>query len=246
MRAGACRSVGRRGTRDASASAEASADADGGRERGDGYEATSATSAPTVTSGPTAAADAATDGVTLYAFGVQAPIFSATEWPPKDPGKAAEERHGVVRLGYLRKGEHVAREARHRSPRPTAPRAGTSSRPPARGFVCGKFATTDAHHKELKFAPHAPYMDRNLPYEYGLNLTPGTPLYRRIPLKSERRDNEKTLAHRQGPQGERHREEAPGERRGRARVSQGHRATRSRACASTTSRASPTSSRSAC
>jgi lipoprotein-anchoring transpeptidase ErfK/SrfK len=66
--------------------------------------------------------------------------------------------------------------------------------PPSRGFICGKFATTDPNHTELKLAPHEPYMDRPLPYEYGLNLTPGTPLYRRIPLKRERRDNEKTLA----------------------------------------------------
>ena len=45
--------------------------------------------------------------MTLYAFGVQAPIFSASEWPPKDPGKADESRQGVVRLGYLRRGERV-------------------------------------------------------------------------------------------------------------------------------------------
>ena len=56
------------------------------------------------------------------------------------------------------------------------------------------FATLDASHKELRHAPHVPYMDRPLPYEYGLNITPGTPLYRRVPLKSERRENEKTLA----------------------------------------------------
>lgn len=137
--------------------------------------------------------DAGPEGVTMIAFGVQAPIFSASEWPPKDPGKAAEERVGVVRLGYLRKGEHVLVKPG------TIAKANCAEgwfelAPPARGFVCGKFATTDARHKELKFAPHTPYMDRNLPYEYGLNLTPGTPLYRRIPLKSERRDNEKTLA----------------------------------------------------
>ena len=133
------------------------------------------------------------DGVTLYAFGVQAPIFSASEWPPKDPGKAPEERHGVVRLGYLRKGEHVIAKPT------TITKANCAEgwyelASPAHGFICGKFATTDAHHRELRWAPHTPYMDRNLPYEYGLNLTPGTPLYRRIPLKSERRDNEKTLA----------------------------------------------------
>jgi len=133
------------------------------------------------------------DGLTLYAFGIQAPILSAPEWPSKDPEHAAEERHGVVRLGYLRRGEHVVVKPK------TITKANCAEgwyelvgKP--RGYVCGKFATVNASHKELKHAPHVPYMDRNLPYEYGLNLTPGTPLYRRIPLKSERRDNEKTLA----------------------------------------------------
>jgi hypothetical protein len=149
----------------------------------------------TVTSaGAGADAGAATpEGVKVIAFAVQAPIFSASEYPPKDPTKAAEERVGVIRLGYLRLGEQVL----------VKPGVITKSNcaegwyelaPPSRGFICGKFVTTDPNHKELKFTPHAPYMDRNLPYEYGLNLTPGTPLYRRIPLKSERRDNEKTLA----------------------------------------------------
>lgn len=136
------------------------------------------------------------DGKVLIAFGVQAPIFSAPEWPPKDPGQAADDRRNVIRLGYLRRGERVYAK----------PTTITKANCPegwhelvgkplgTRAYICGKFATFDANHKELKYAPHVPYMDRNLPYEYGLNLTPGTPLYRRIPLKSERRDNEKTLA----------------------------------------------------
>ena len=91
----------------AGAGAEANANAEGNASEGAG-SGEGATSAPTVTSGAAAAADAGTDGITLWAFGIQAPIFSASEWPPKDPGKADEERRGVVRLGYLRKGEHVA------------------------------------------------------------------------------------------------------------------------------------------
>ena len=132
------------------------------------------------------------EGVEIISFGVQAPIFSAPEWPAKDPTKTDEQRLGVVRLGYLRRGEKaIAKPA-------TIAKAncveGWYELAAAHAFICGKFVTTDPQHKELKWAPHAPYMDRNLPYEYGLNLTPGTPLYRRIPLKSERRDNEKTLA----------------------------------------------------
>lgn len=168
--------------------------ADGGAATGSetaGEAAPAAPSAPGEATPDEGKAKPVVDGVTLYAFGVQAPIFSASEWPPKDPGKADESRHGVVRLGYLRKGERVIAK------RGVISKANCAEgwyELASGGFVCGKFATVDEHHKELKFAPHTPYMDRNLPYEYGLNLTPGTPLYRRIPLKSERRDNEKTLA----------------------------------------------------
>lgn len=137
--------------------------------------------------------------VVLYSFGVQAPILNAAEWPAKDPEKS-EDRAGVVRLGYLRRGERAYAKPDKITKANCAEgwyelvgmTGATGSG--TRAFVCGKFVTTDAHHKELKFAPHLPYMDKNLPYAYGLNLTPGTPLYRRIPLKSERRDNEKTLA----------------------------------------------------
>jgi hypothetical protein len=174
----------------ANVNVNANANANAGNDDGAG-SAEGATSAATGTAAGDAGAGAA--GPTLWAYAVQAPIFSASEWPPKDPGKAAEERVGVVRLGYLRKGEHVASKPGVIA-KANCAEGWYELAPPARGFVCGKFATADEHHKELKFAPHVPYMDRNLPYEYGLNLTPGTPLYRRIPLKSERRDNEKTLA----------------------------------------------------
>ena len=40
----------------------------------------------------------------------------------------------------------------------------------------------------------AEYTVPPLPYDYALNLTPGTPLYRRLPLRRERRENEKDLA----------------------------------------------------
>ena len=69
--------------------------------------------------GPTAAGfeavtserpDAGPDAVELYAFAVQAPIFNAPEWPAKDPTKS-EDRPGVVRVGYLRKGEHTLAKA---------------------------------------------------------------------------------------------------------------------------------------
>jgi hypothetical protein len=64
----------------------------------------------------------------------------------------------------------------------------------AGGYVCGKFVTTDLNHKELAKAPHAPFTDGPLPYDYGLNLTNGTPMYRRAPLRRERAEYEHGLA----------------------------------------------------
>jgi L,D-transpeptidase catalytic domain len=164
-------------------------------EGADGGIVAAGETSPTPTTSPAESRDAGIDGVEIFSIAVQAPIFSAPEWPAKDPTKTAEERQGVVRLGYLRRGARAIAE------HDTITKANCAegwfelvSDAPARAFVCGKFVTKDPKHKELKWAPHAPYMDRNLPYEYGLNLTPGTPLYRRIPLKRERRDNEKTLA----------------------------------------------------
>jgi hypothetical protein len=120
------------------------------------------------------------------------PVFNVTEWPPKDPSKtSSEERAGAVRLGYIRRGQVL----------PVKPNVIKKSNCTegwyellSGGFVCGKFVTTDLHAKDLENAPHAPYTDGPLPYDYGLNLTNGAPLYRRRPLKKERKDLEKGLA----------------------------------------------------
>ena len=61
------------------------------------------------------------------------------------------------------------------------------------GFVCGQFVTDDPNHPELANGKglHPPLTDGPLPYKYGLNLTNGAPLYRRVPTKKERaRDRE--------------------------------------------------------
>lgn len=130
-------------------------------------------------------------GVEIIATQIQAPVFNITEFPARDPSKATEERKDAARVGYLRRGAHAFAK----------PETIKKANCPedwyellTGGFVCGKYVTTDPRHKELKTAPHPPYLDRPLPYEYGLNLTPGTPLYRRIPLKSERKENERALA----------------------------------------------------
>ena len=145
-------------------------------------------------------AGAAPAGATLHALGFVTLVMNAPEWAARDPSKASEERKGVIRLGYLRKGDTVAAKPEpvknsacpegwyELLPAPGAP-PGTTG-----GFVCGKYATLDANDKELASAPHAPNMEGPLPYDYGLNLVNGAPLYQRMPLRSERRKYEQGLA----------------------------------------------------
>lgn len=119
------------------------------------------------------------------------PVFNVMEWPAKDPSKTSEDRAGAQRLGYIRRGAVVA-------VKPNVTKKGNCTEGwyelVSGGFVCGKFVTTDLKAKELETAPHPPFVDGPLPYEYGLNLTNGAPLYRRRPLKKERKDLEKGLA----------------------------------------------------
>jgi lipoprotein-anchoring transpeptidase ErfK/SrfK len=137
------------------------------------------------------ASGAPVDGPWAYVLGSTTPVFSASEFPAKDPSKTTPERRDVVRLGYLRKGTRIR-------VKPTVIKKANCAEGwfelQTGGFVCGKYATSDAEHKDLKNAPHPPYTDRPLPYDYGLNITAGTPLYRRLPLKKERAEHEKALA----------------------------------------------------
>ncbi len=118
-------------------------------------------------------------------------ISSAPEWPPHDPTHAADERMGVIRLGYLREGAVVSAKPGVLK-KPNCPEGWYEL--VDGGYVCGKFVTTDLSSKDLEDAPHAPYTDRPLPYDYGLNLTNGAPQYRRRPRRPERRENEAGLA----------------------------------------------------
>lgn len=116
-------------------------------------------------------------------------IYSAPSFPPKDAEKVTDK--SPTRLGYLRRGTvvEVKPNVRKKSNCPEGWYELTTG-----GFVCGKSVTTDLEAKALERAPHAPYMDRPLPYDYGLNITNGAPLYRRRPYKSERAELEKGLA----------------------------------------------------
>jgi L,D-transpeptidase catalytic domain len=138
-----------------------------------------------------AASDAGAEGtIQVAALRSPTPIFSRPEIPPREPNRAADEKKEVVRLGSLRKGQRVAA-------RSTGQKGGRCSEGwfqiAGGGWLCGRYVTTDFDAKELKDAPHAPFVDRPLPYDYGLNLTNGTPMYRRAPLRRERATYEKGL-----------------------------------------------------
>jgi hypothetical protein len=149
---------------------------------------------------PDAGASAGAAGPLLHALALITPVMNEPEWPAKDPSKASDERKGTMRLGYLRKGDVVTvkpqLQKKANCPEgwyellapPGAPAGSTG------GFVCGKQATLDPDDKELATAPHAPNLAGPLPYDYGLNLVNGAPLYRRAPRPSERRKYEHGLA----------------------------------------------------
>ena len=155
----------------ATTSAEASADA---------LAADEASSGPSALVGDAAAPGDAETGPRLYALKTVTPIFNKTEFPPRDTDGGVSD---VVRVGYLRKGS----SARYKGEPQKKPNCSEGWYELADGgFLCGKFATTDPKHPDLADAPHAPSLDKPLPYEYGMNMGTGVPLYFRIPTAKER------------------------------------------------------------
>jgi hypothetical protein len=118
----------------------------------------------------------------------QTPIMSDMEWPlhddPRHPDRHPKDHeHGSVRIGYFRLGGTVA----------VMPEAHVKQNCPEGwyelvdgGFVCGRYATLDMNHPKLRTAAHAPFLDQPLPYQYGYNITNGTPLYKSVPSREER------------------------------------------------------------
>ncbi len=56
--------------------------------------------------------DAGPPSVMLHALAVITPVMNEPGWPARDPSKTSDERKGIIRLGYLRKGRHRRRETR--------------------------------------------------------------------------------------------------------------------------------------
>ena len=136
------------------------------------------------------------DGPRLGALFLQTPVMSDMEWLPNEEArrpraKDSKDKVDVIRLGYIRQGGRA----------PVIPEAHKKANCLegwyellAGGFVCGKYGTLDMNHPRVKLAPHAPDMTGSLPYQYGYNITNGTPLYRTIPSREDRLKFEPWLA----------------------------------------------------
>lgn len=128
--------------------------------------------------GATAAADGGPEKrlvLQLAAANFVASVSDQPDWPENDAG--------ARRMGYLRNGAVV-----------------DAYDPPIKndeckegwyelvggGYVCGKHATIDLSSPRVRLAPKQPDRDAGMPYRYGVNLSDGTPLYRRV-LKAEDR-----------------------------------------------------------
>ena len=148
---------------------------------------------------PDAGASAGAASVMLHALALVTPVLNEPEWPARDPSKTSDERKSAMRLGYLRKGDAVAARSQllkkancpegwYELLPPRGAPAGSSG-----GFVCGKYATLDPADKDLATAPHPPNLAGPLPYDYGLNIVDGAPLYTRPPRPRERSQYERGL-----------------------------------------------------
>lgn len=133
------------------------------------------------------------DGPTIGALFMQTPVMSDMEWPKEADREATKkgEKPSVLRIGYIRQGQRVPVIP---EPHPKANCKEGWYELVQGGFVCGKYATIDTSHPRLKTAPHAPDMGTPLPYQYGYNITHGTPLYKTIPSRDERMKLEPWLA----------------------------------------------------
>jgi lipoprotein-anchoring transpeptidase ErfK/SrfK len=126
------------------------------------------------------------EGPWLGATVLHAPIWSEMEWPGDKKG---DKDSKSVLLGYLRYGEKVPALA---EPHKKANCPEGWYELVSGGFVCGKLVTLDMNHPRFRMAK-APDLDASLPYIYGANVANGTPLYRQIPSREERKVGEPWL-----------------------------------------------------
>jgi hypothetical protein len=125
------------------------------------------------------------EGARLGATNFVTSVLSAPLWP-----EDADGGEGSFRLGYLRHGARV----------PVIPDPIVNDSCPdgwlelvSGGFICGKNATLDPKNPRVRLAPHRPDLSKSLPYEYGVNIRNGTPLYRRVLSLDDRKKYEPWL-----------------------------------------------------
>jgi lipoprotein-anchoring transpeptidase ErfK/SrfK len=140
-----------------------------------------------------ATVDAGYDGPRIGALFLTTPVMSDMEWPSHDKPRRAG---GSQIVGYIRQGGTV----------PVIPEPHVKENCKdgwyellAGGFVCGKYASLDLNHPRIKTGPHTPNLDGPLPYDYGVNITNGTPLYRTVPSRDERNKLEPWLVRKPKP-----------------------------------------------
>ena len=115
----------------------------------------------------------------LAASNFVASVSDQPDWPENDAG--------AHRLGYLRNGAIV--EAYDPPIVNDECKEGWYELKTG-GYICGKHATIDLTNPRVRLAPKQPDRDAGMPYRYGINLSDGTPLYRRVLAAEDRQKYE--------------------------------------------------------
>ena len=161
--------------------------------------------APDADSDEASVPDAGRGNVTRLGATAQTSVLDMRAWPETPPkekasAKAAEikaaESKGVAgkaakRLGYLRHGAIVS--AYDRPVVNDECQEGWYELVSIAGFVCGKAVTVETTSPKVRLAPKQPDGDAGMPYRYGVNVSDGTPLYRRVLPAEERKKYEPWL-----------------------------------------------------
>jgi lipoprotein-anchoring transpeptidase ErfK/SrfK len=136
----------------------------------------------------TDASDGGRGALTKLAATAQTSVVDAPWWP--------ESGKGSKRLGYLR---HGAIAAAYDHPIVNEDCKEGWFELEVSGFVCGKAVTTELTSPRVRLAPKQPDHDAGMPYRYGVNLSDGTPLYRRVLSSEDRKKYEPWLAPKPAP-----------------------------------------------
>lgn len=126
--------------------------------------------------------DAGRGTLTKLAATAQTSVVDQPAWP--------ESGRGGKRIGYLR---HGAIAAAYDRPIVNDDCKEGWFELEVGGYVCGKAVTAELTSPKVRLAPKQPDHDAGMPYRYGVNLSDGTPLYRRVLPTEERKKYEPWL-----------------------------------------------------